>query len=399
MNAPDNNKPSSKLLLPNPGSLQVFKGNEVSVSTKIMESCVPSSRISTRSSFKELSRQTRNQYPNQTFDNDSYLAELLKCLKIKSLVVGVGGAGNNTVSRLSELGINNADTVNINTDAHDLFYSNANKKILIGKERCNGLGSGNDPTIGEKAAEEDCERLGELLNTDIVFLTCGLGGGTGTGAAPIIAREAKKNNAIVVSFCSIPFKAEGNNRRQRAKFGLKSLAQYSDTIIPIPNDNLLQFLPKAPMLTCFKVMDEVLVKGIRETVDLINNCGIMNIDFADIKKVFNKTGNYPSGLIGITESLGKEEDLVKKSKLALHNPLLKPNTKRVNNCLVSVTGDHRLSLTNVNKIASTITEEIPAGANLKLGTSVDPAMGKSVKIMVLGSGPISPYVRSAMDCP
>ncbi|MFX1239411.1 MAG: cell division protein FtsZ [Promethearchaeota archaeon] len=327
------------------------------------------------------------------------MSELLKCLKIKSLVVGVGGAGNNTVSRLSEIGIKNAETVNINTDAYDLFYSNASKKILIGKEKCNGLGSGNDPYIGEKAAEEDCERLGELLNTDIVFLTCGLGGGTGTGAAPIIAREAKKNNAIVVTFCSIPFKAEGDNRRQRAKIGLKSLAQYSDTIIPIPNDNLLYFLPKAPMLTCFKVMDEVLVKGIRETVELINNCGIMNIDFADIKRVFEKTDRYPSGLIGITESLGKEEDLIKQSKLALRNPLLKPNTKKVKNCLVSVTGDHRLSLTNVNRIASTITNEIPSAANLKLGTSVDPTMGDLIKIMVLGSGPVSPYVRSAVDCP
>ncbi len=356
------------------------------------------SRISVRSSFKELEKQTRNRYPNKIYDNDDYLADLLKCLKIKSLVVGIGGAGNNTVSRMSELALLNSDTLNVNTDAHDLYYSNANKKLLIGKDRCNGLGSGNNPYIGAEAAEDDREQISELIKADIVFLTCGLGGGTGTGAAPIIAREAKKNNAIVVTFCSIPFKSEGNSRRQRAKIGLKSIAQYSDTIIPIPNDNLLQFLPKAPMLTCFKLMDEILVKAIGETVELINNCGVVNIDFADIKKVFEKKGKYPSGLIGITESLGKEEDLIRKSKLALHNPLLKPNTKDVNNCLVSVSGDHRLSLYKVDRIVSTITNDIPSDANLKFGTSVDPNLKKSIKIMVLGSGPISPYVRTAMDC-
>ncbi|MFX1238600.1 MAG: cell division protein FtsZ [Promethearchaeota archaeon] len=355
------------------------------------------SRQSARSSFKELSRQTKNQFPEKTYDNDEYLADLLKCLKIKSLVVGIGGAGNNTVSRISEMPLIHSDTLNINTDAHDLFYSNANKKLLIGKERCNGLGSGNNPYIGAGAAEDDCKRINQLLKADIVFLTCGLGGGTGTGAAPIIAREAKKNNAIVVTFCSIPFKSEGNMRRQRAKMGLKNLAQYSDTIIPIPNDNLLQFLPKAPMLTCFKIMDEVLVKAIRETVDLINNCGLVNIDFADIKKVFEKTSKYPSGIIGITESFGNEEDLIKKSKLALHNPLLKPNTKKVENCLVSVSGNHRLSLSKVDKIVSTITNDIPQDANLKLGTNVDPSLGKAIKIMVLGRGPISPYVRTAVD--
>ncbi len=355
------------------------------------------SRMAMRSSFKELARQTRNNYPEKTYDNDDYLADLLKCLKIKSLVVGIGGAGNNTVSRMAELTLLNSDTLNINTDAHDLYYSNSNKKLLIGKDRCNGLGSGNNPYVGEGAAEDDRERISELVNADIVFLTCGLGGGTGTGAAPVIAREAKKSDAIVVTFCSIPFKSEGNMRRQRAKLGLKNIAQYSDSIIPLPNDNLLQFLPKAPMLTCFKLMDEILVKAIGETVDLINNCGLVNIDFADIKKVFQKKGKYPSGLIGITESLGKEEDLIRKSRLALHNPLLKPNTKKVDNCLVSVTGDHRLSLSKVDKIVSTITDDIPPDANLKFGTNVDPSLRKSIKIMVLGSGPVSPYVRSAMD--
>ena len=218
------------------------------------------SRFNQASGFKNNS--------SSEFDNDEYLSDLLNVLKIKTLVIGVGGAGNNTVSRLNEMGVIGTETLNINTDAHDLYYSNSKNKVLIGKDRCKGLGSGNNPSVGLEAAEEDSRRLEKVLNADIVFLTCGLGGGTGTGAAPIIAREAKKNNALVVTFCSIPFRSEGNQRRMRAKLGLKKLAEYSDSIIPIPNDNLLKLIPTAPILTCFKVMDEVLVRSIKEVVNL-----------------------------------------------------------------------------------------------------------------------------------
>ena len=269
--------------------------------------------------------------------------------------------------------------------------------MLIGKETCNGLGSGNDPSIGADAAKEDLDRLRKSVDADIVFLTCGLGGGTGTGAAPIIAREAKKNNALVVTFCSIPFLSEGSQRRLRAKSGLGYLAKYSDTIIPIPNDNILQVIPNAPVLTCFKVMDEVLTRTIRETIKLINNCGLINIDYADVKKIFEKDGEYPSGLIGVTESLGQEHDLIQKAKLALHNPLLKPNTKKIENCVVSVSGDHKLSLSKVNQVLTTVTKDIPQDAILKFGTSMDAELGSKVRIMVLGKGPVSPYVRSAVD--
>ncbi|MHA2269698.1 MAG: hypothetical protein ACXAB8_18035 [Promethearchaeota archaeon] len=152
-------------------------------------------RSSVRERFNEIAQQNQNPNTNPNCDDDKYLADLLKVLKIKSLVVGVGGAGNNTVSRLEELGISNAETVNINTDAHDLYYSNAKHKVLIGKDRCQGMGSGNDPTVGGEAAEEDRDRLSKLLSGDIIFLTCGLGGGTGTGAAPVIAEEAKSSKS------------------------------------------------------------------------------------------------------------------------------------------------------------------------------------------------------------
>ena len=358
---------------------------------------IAKSRASVRERFNEITNHNIKPNSNPNCDDDSYLADLLKVLKIKSLVVGVGGAGNNTVSRLEDMGIKNAETLNINTDAHDLYYANAKQKILIGKERCRGLGSGNDPLIGAEAAKEDIERLNKTLNADIIFLTCGLGGGTGTGAAPIIAQEAKKNNAIVVTFCSIPFSSEGAQRAARAKAGLKNLAEYSDFLIPIPNDNLLKVVGQVPMITGFKIMDEVLIRNIGEVVNLINNCGLVNIDFADVKKVFIKDEKYPTGLIGIAESEGDEADLIAKAKLAINNPLLQADSSQVKRCLVSVTGDHTLPLTKVDKIISTISNEIPADANLKFGVQNKPDLGSKIKIMVLANGPVSPYVREAVD--
>jgi cell division protein FtsZ len=278
-----------------------------------------------------------------------------------------------------------------------LYYSNAKQKLLIGKDRCKGFGSGNVPSIGTEAAEEDVDRLSEVLNADVVFITFGLGGGTGTGAAPIIAREAKKNNAIVVAFCSIPFSSEGKERIARAKKGLGNLIQHVDTLIPIPNDNLLRFNQTLPILTGFKIMDEVLIRCMREILSLINNCGLINIDYADVKKVLEKQGNIPSGLIGITESLGEEIDLIQKAKLALNNPLLETDPKKVDNCIVSISGNHRLALSKIDKIISAISSEIPEEASLKFGTSLNPTLGSKIRIMALGRGPISPYVHAAYN--
>lgn len=346
--------------------------------------------------FKKLLH-CQHEAANQVYDNEDYLSDLVKVLKIKSLIVGVGGAGNNAISRLQDLGLTGTKTLNINTDAQDLYFCNSDNKILIGKESCKGMGSGNNPSLGAEAAKEDIKRLSQTLKSDIVFITCGLGGGTGTGAAPIIAREAKKNGALVVSFCSIPFSSEGAFKRMRAKLGLKYLSKYSDSVIPMINDNLLKLIPNVPMLTAFKVMDEVLVRSIREVVNLINNCGLVNIDFADVKKIFEREGDYPSGLIGITESLGEDADLIQKSRLALNNPLLQLNPHNVDNCLVSVSGNYDMQISKVNKIVSTISREIPRSANLKFGTNIDPSLNSKIRITVLGKGPISPYVKSAID--
>lgn len=353
---------------------------------------------SVRSRFKQLSDASKQMGKTaQNYDSEDYLKDLLDVLKIKSTIVGVGGAGNNTVSRLHEIDLENTETLNVNTDVHDLYYSNSDKKILIGKDTCNGLGSGNNPTIGRGAAEEDAKRLNESLESDIIFITCGLGGGTGTGAAPIIAREAKKSGSIVVSFCTVPFSSEGIERTERAMAGLNRLAKVSDSIITLPNNNLVKIAPDIPLLTGFKIMDEILIRSIKEVVRLINSCGLINIDFADVKKIFEKRGRYPSGLIGITESLGNTSDLEEKSKLAVHNPLLELDATEVDKCLVSVKGNHKLSLCKLDNIVSTISNELPSNTQMKVGTTMDPTIGDKIRILALGRGPISPYVRASLE--
>ncbi|MBY9007465.1 MAG: cell division protein FtsZ [Candidatus Lokiarchaeota archaeon] len=354
---------------------------------------------SVRTRFNQVSQMNKqmNNNNNKKYDNDEYLADLLNVIKIRSKIVGVGGAGNNTISRLQETDLDGAKTLNVNTDAQDLYYSNSDNKILIGKETCNGLGSGNNPYIGAEAAKEDIKRLNSSLKSDIVFITCGLGGGTGTGAAPIVAREAKRNGSLVVSFCTIPFNSEGYERRSRANLGLKKLAEFSDTMITFPNNNLVKIIPKVPLIIGFKIMDEIIIRSIREVVNLVNSCGLINIDFADVKNIFDKKGKYPSGLIGITESLGEKSDIINKSKLAIHNPLLELDANKIEKCLVSISGNHHLTLSLMDSIVSTISNEIPSSAQLKVGNAIDPELGSKIRIMALGSGPISPYVSAAID--
>ncbi len=330
-------------------------------------------------------------------DSDEFLADLLNVLNVKTLVVGVGGAGNNTVSRLQEGGIIGAETLNINTDAQDLYYSHASSKLLIGKEISKGLGSGNNPEIGKESAECDVKRIREFMDADIVFLTCGLGGGTGTGATPVIAREAKKAGAVVVTFCTLPFGMEGEKRSLRANNALKELAQYSDSLIPIPNDRLFKLDQNISMMTGFKIMDEVLVRSCRSLVGLINNCGMVNLDYADVKNVLRKTGKYPSGIIGIAESVGDKNDLINKTKLAINNPLLEPDTKKIDQCIVSISGDHDIPLSKIDNVVSTVSNEVSSDADLKFGAMIDPTLGNKIKILFLGKGPISPLLLKALN--
>ncbi|MHA1729995.1 MAG: cell division protein FtsZ [Promethearchaeota archaeon] len=359
--------------------------------------------------YEDFTESDNNQDgPEIIGDSDEYLSDLLHQLKTRTVVIGVGGAGNNAISRLQETGTSGAVTMAINTDAQDLFYANSDKKYLIGKEITDGLGAGNNPELGEKAAESDVEKLKKITEKNIVFITCGLGGGTGTGAAPVIAREAKKAGALVISFCTLPFKMEGEYKKHIANEGLLKLAEFSDTIIPLPNERLMKLVPNLTLMKGFKIMDEILIRSVKGIVDLVSNCGLINLDLADVKNILSKREEY-TGVIGMSEIL--LDDLIKKNTVgedasfltqklkertlkALQNPLLTINPKDIQSCLVSITGNQNLSLSQVNEIVSTVSENISPRANLKFGAMVDPS-AKSIKINIIGLGPKSLYLKEA----
>lgn len=339
---------------------------------------------------------------NDLGDSDEFLSGVLQKLKTRTIVIGVGGAGNNAISRLQESGSVGAITMAVNTDAQDLFYANSDQKLLIGKELTGGFGAGNNPEVGEKAAESDLERIQKILNKNIVFITLGLGGGTGTGAGPIIAREAKKLGAMVITFCTLPFTMEGENKRIIANKGLAKLAKYSDTIIPLPNDNLLNLVPNLTMMKGFKIMDEILIRCVRGIVDVVSNCGVINLDLADVKSIFlnNQTR---TGFIGMSEisveniserdengdfQISMEEfnkRLQKKTIEALNNPLLDSEPSQITACLVSIIGNHYLTLSQVNEIVSVVSKNIDPAAKIKMGAMIDPH-SHSIKINILGHG-------------
>jgi cell division protein FtsZ len=340
-------------------------------------------------------------------DSDDDLKELLNKREVRTLVVGIGGAGNNMISRFQQLGIPRCRTLCVNTDVQDLYYSNADEKILIGKRLTKGLGSGNNCEIGELAAREDYERLKAVMDADVVFLTGGMGGGTGTGAAPLVARAAKDRGAIVVSVVTMPFQMEGPTKEAIAYQGLRSLAQSSDTVIPLANQKLISLVPDIKLHQGFKIMDEVLTRSVRSIIDIVTRPGLVNIDFADIKSIIEKRSDdikdamYSTSVIGMTEitSVDDEEKLKKYTIKALNNPLIDPDTSEIKHALVGIAGDYNVSLRQVNTVVSTVQEHINPAANVKFGFIQDPAMKHKMRITVMGTGFKSPMLEYAFAMP
>jgi len=222
---------------------------------------------------------------------DRELEEILKSQAARIKVVGIGGGGGNTISRMREIGIRGGEIIAINTDAQDLLYANADQKILIGREISKGLGSGSNPQIGAEAAKEQQQDIKKKLsNSDLVFITCGLGGGTGTGGAPVVAEIAKKQGALVIGVVTLPFAVEGGKRNENAREGLERLEGIVDTLIVIPNDKLLDLAPDLPLPTAFKVADEILTNAVKGITELVTSSGLVNLDFADIKAIMANGG-------------------------------------------------------------------------------------------------------------
>ncbi len=333
---------------------------------------------------------------NSISEIDRELEELLKKQTAKVKVFGVGGGGNNTISRMREIGIKGGEMIAVNTDAQDLLYSNADKKILVGRELTHGLGAGSNPRIGEEAAKESEQEIKKIVaGSDMVFVTCGLGGGTGTGAAPVIAELAKKQGALVIGIVTLPFTIEGKKRIENAMYGLERLESIVDTLIVIPNDKLLELAPELPLHTAFKVADEILTNAVKGLTELITKSGLVNLDFADVKAVMTNGG---VSLIGMGESDSQQRALDAVDK-ALNNPLLDVDISNATGALVNIIGGPDMSLDEAKSIISSVGERLSEEAKLIWGAQISEDMEKSVRVMLIITGVKSPQILGASESP
>jgi cell division protein FtsZ len=314
---------------------------------------------------------------------DEELEELLKIQNAKIRVIGVGGGGNNTIDRISEVGIAGSETVAINTDAQDLLYTTSDRKILIGKEVTRGLGAGSNPKLGEESAKENEQEIKKAISgADMVFITCGLGGGTGSGAVSVIADIAKKLNALTISIVTMPFAMEGNRRYENAIYGLEKLSEASDTLIVIPNDKLLELAPDLPIHTAFKVADEILTNAVKGIAELVTKAGLVNLDFADIKAVM---GNGGVALIGVGES-DSENRSVEAVEKAINNPLLNVDIKNAQGALINISGSSSLTLDEARCIVEAVTERIETDARIIWGAQIYEDMEETLRVMLIITG-------------
>lgn len=299
-------------------------------------------------------------------------------------VLGVGGSGTNAVNRMTELGIKGVEFVAINTDAQALHNNHADKKVHIGKSITKGLGSGMNPELGRQAAEESIEDLEEVIdNADMVFITCGLGGGTGTGASPIVAELAKNRGILTVAVVTKPFTFEGSKRREVAEMGYDNLKDKVDAIISIHNDRILQIIDKkTSLIDAFKTVDEVLRQGISGISDLITTHGVVNADFADVRSIMQDAG---TALMGIGKASG-ENRAEEAAKLAINSPLLELSIDGAKGVLFNITGGSSLGMYEIDAAAKVITKNIDPDAKVKFGAVLDESMGEEVRITVIATG-------------
>ena len=299
-------------------------------------------------------------------------------------VVGVGGAGGAAINRMIEAGVENVEFVAINTDAQALHHSKADHKIHIGKETTRGLGAGADPKIGQQAAEESTAEIRKALEgADMVFVTLGAGGGTGSGAGHIVAKEAKDMGALVVGFATKPFAFEGDKRRRNAEEAITKLRDAVDTLIIIPNDRLLQTIDRnTPLMEAFKVADDVLRQGVQGISDLITVHGLINLDFADVKTVMINAG---SALMGIGRASG-DDRAVKAAQQAIESPLLEVSIDGARGILFNVIGGDDLAMHEINTAAETITTAADPEANIIFGATINPELSGELIITVVATG-------------
>ncbi len=299
-------------------------------------------------------------------------------------VVGVGGGGCNAVNRMIDAGLKGVEFIAVNTDAQALLMSDADVKLDVGRQLTRGLGAGSDPDVGRQAAEEHREEIEEVLKgADMVFITAGKGGGTGTGGAPIIAEIAKNLGALTIGVVTRPFTFEGRRRSVQAESGIQRLKEKVDTLIIIPNDRLLQVSDdKTSMLNAFKMADEVLLQGVQGITDLITTPGLINTDFADVKMIMTNAG---SALMGIGYASGDGRS-VAAARSAISSPLLEASIEGARGILLNVSGPSDLGLFEVNEAAEIIAQAAHPDANIIFGAVIDDALGDEVRLTVIAAG-------------
>ncbi|HOT27644.1 MAG TPA: cell division protein FtsZ [Candidatus Ozemobacteraceae bacterium] len=309
-------------------------------------------------------------------------------------VIGVGGGGTNAVNRMISAGLAGVEFISANTDAQALALSDAKVKIQLGDKLTKGLGAGANYEVGKKAAEEDRDRIAEALDgADMVFITAGMGGGTGTGAAPIVAQVAREVGALTVAVVTKPFRFEGKRRTSAADLGIKNLKESVDAIIVIPNDKLLEVSKEnVTMIEAFKYADEVLRQGVQGISDIIINPGQINTDFADVKAIMTQAG---SALMGIGIASGENRALT-AAQMAINSPLLESSIKGARGVLINITGSADLGIHEINKAASIIQETVDEDANIILGTAIDENLDDQIKITVIATG-FGEAVRQELD--
>ncbi|MFH1978448.1 MAG: cell division protein FtsZ [Candidatus Aenigmatarchaeota archaeon] len=319
----------------------------------------------------------------RNYETDDELRKILETRKAEIKVVGCGGAGGNTISRLMQVGIVGAETIALNTDAQDLLYTDADKKILIGREVSGGLGAGADPKIGNEAAKESKDEIKKALEgADMVFINCGLGGGTGTGSSPLVADIAKKIGALTVAIVTIPFTMEGNQRAKNAQTGLENLETVVDTLIVIPNDKLLDIVPDVSVTTAFKVADEILVNAVKGIAELITKPGLVNLDFADIRAVMGSGG---LAMIGMGES-DSENRAMESVEKALSNPLLDVNIEGASGALINVSGGADITIKECQDIVEGVSQKISPNAKIIWGAQIIKELGDTIRAMLIVTG-------------
>jgi len=313
--------------------------------------------------------QTTTPTNNNNVDNE--VLEFLAKSKANIKVVGLGGSGCNTVSRLYAMGIKDVELIAMNTDAQSLLLTKAHKKIILGRKLCRGLGAGNNPTLGKEAAKESAEEIRKAIeDADLLFITCGLGGGTGTGSIPVVSEIAKEMGILTVNVVTFPFTAEGLKRRKNAEKAFNEIMKISDTVIRIRNDKLLELVPDLPVSQAFKYADEVLANTINGIVEIITKSSLVNVDFADVKSILENGG---LGVVGFAEiKEGPKEDRARLVlSQALDNPLLDVSIDGARKALVNIIGDKSLTISEVETIIDSVRSRLHQEADLIYGAHHD----------------------------